>query len=211
MLAGTVESVPAFMDLVQGGFAEAGGWVIVMMMWVGAFGGLMSKMNAFKPISNLVVKLSKNVRQLMFWNGCLSILGNAALADEMAQIVTIGPIIKEIVDENVEGDEESMYKLRLRNATFSDALGVFGSQIIPWHVYMTFYVGIASAIYPLHDFVVTDIIKYNFMAFIAVFSILILTVTGWDRFIPKFALPKEPEVKLKARKLRLVEKQSNQL
>ena len=210
LLAGTVESVPAFMDLVQGGFAEAGGWVIVMMMWVGAFGGLMSKMNAFKPISNLVVKLSKNVRQLMFWNGCLSILGNAALADEMAQIVTIGPIIKEIVDENVEGDEESMYKLRLRNATFSDALGVFGSQIIPWHVYMTFYVGIASAIYPLHDFVVTDIIKYNFMAFIAVFSILILTVTGWDRFIPKFALPKEPEVKLKARKLRLVEKHSNQ-
>ena len=85
-------------------------------------------------------------------NGCLSIIGNAALADEMAQIVTIGPIIKEIVDENVEGDEEDMYKLRLRNATFSDALGVFGSQLIPWHVYITFYAGIASAIYPLHDF-----------------------------------------------------------
>ncbi len=209
LLAGTVESVPAFLELVKGGFAEAGGWVIVMMMWVGAFGGLMSKMNAFQPISKLVVKLSRNVRQLMFWNGCLSILGNAALADEMAQIVTIGPIIKEIVDENVEGDEKSMYTLRLRNATFSDALGVFGSQLFPWHVYMTFYVGIASAIYPLHEFKAMEIIQYNFMAFIAVFSILILTLTGLDRFIPRFALPKEPDVKLKARKLRLVEKQSN--
>ena len=211
LLAGTVESVPAFMKLVQDGFAEAGSWVIVMMMWVGAFGGLMSRMDAFKPISKLVVKLSRNVRQLMFWNGCLSILGNAALADEMAQIVTIGPIIKEIVDENVEGDEASMYKLRLRNATFSDALGVFGSQLFPWHVYMTFYVGIASAIYPLHEFKALEILKYNFMAFIAVFSILLLTLTGLDKLIPRFGLPREPEVKLKARKLRLVEKQSNQL
>ena len=53
-----------------------------------------------------------------------------------AQIVTIGPIIREMVEENVEGSEEDMYTLRLRNATFSDAMGVFGSQLIPWHVYI---------------------------------------------------------------------------
>ena len=31
-----------------------------------------------------------------------------------------------------------MYKLRLRNATFSDAFGVFGSQLVPWHVDLAF-------------------------------------------------------------------------
>ena len=92
-----------------------------------------------------------------------------------------------------------MYQLRLRNATFSDALGVFGSQLIPWHVYIGFYLGILSAVYPLHQFVAMDIIKYNVMAFVAVGSILILTLTGLDRFIPKFALPSEPNVKLKKR------------
>jgi len=35
------------------------------------------------------------------------------------------------------------------------------------------------------------------MAFVAVFSILLLTLTGWDRFIPKFGLPTEPAVRLK--------------
>jgi len=62
----------------------------------------------------------------MFYNGLLCVFGNATLADEMAQIVTIGPIIREMVEENVEGSEEDMYTLRLRNATFSDAMGVFG-------------------------------------------------------------------------------------
>jgi Na+/H+ antiporter NhaC len=195
--AGTVESLPVFLQLVEDGFSEAGSWVIVMMMWVGAFGGVMAKMDAFAPLSALILKISKNVRQLMFWNGILCIGGNAALADEMAQIVTIGPIIKELVDKNVEGSEEDMYKLYLRNATFGDALGVFGSQLFPWHVYIGFYVGIASSVYPLHQFVATDIIKYNFMAFVAVASILLLTLTGWDRFIPKFGLPKEPAVRLK--------------
>ncbi|WP_346846538.1 Na+/H+ antiporter NhaC family protein [uncultured Clostridium sp.] len=195
--AGTVESLSSFLGLVESGFGEAGSWVIVMMMWVGAFGGVMAKMDAFAPISALVLKISGNVRQLMFWNGVLCIGGNAALADEMAQIVTIGPIIKELVDKNVEGSQEDMYKLYLRNATFGDALGVFGSQLIPWHVYIGFYVGIASAVYPLHQFVALDIIKFNFMAFVAVISILLLTLTGWDRFIPKFGLPSEPAVRLK--------------
>lgn len=197
MVAGTVENTHAFLDLMYTGFADAGSWVIVMMMWVGAFGGIMSKMNAFEPLSKLVVKLVRNVRQLMFANGILSVLGNAALADEMAQIVTIGPIIKEITDENVVGSEEDIYKLRLRNATFSDALGVFGSQLIPWHVYLGFYAGIASAIYPLYKFEPIDFITKNYMAVIAVVSILVLTLTGWDRFIPLFKTPAEPDVQLK--------------
>lgn len=202
LAAGTVESVQGFLDLMKSGFEGAGSWVIVMMMWVGAFGGIMGKMHAFEPVSRLIVKLSGSVRQLMFYNGAISILGNAALADEMAQIVTIGPIIRNLTDENVEASEEDMYKLRLRNATFSDALGVFGSQLIPWHVYIGFYVGIASAVYPLHTFIPMDIIKYNFMAMIAVGSILLLTLTGLDRLIPLFGLPAEPNVRLKTKEER---------
>ena len=197
LFAGTVESVPSFLDSMKTGFSDAGSWVIVMMMWVAAFGGIMSKINAFAPLSNLVSKISQNVRQLMFWNGILSIAGNAALSDEMAQIVTIGPILKQLTDDNVVASEEDMYTLRLRNATFGDAMGVFGSQLIPWHVYITFYVGIATAVYPIHNFIPTDIIKYNFMAMIAVGSMLILTVTGLDKLIPLFGLPSEPKVYLK--------------
>ena len=119
-----------------------------------------------------------------------------ALADEMAQIVTIGPIVKDITDENIEASEEDMYKLRLRNATFSDALGVFSSQFIPWHVYVIFFTGIANSVYPLYSFVAWDMMRYNFMAAIAVLSILIFTLTGLDRFIPLFNIPSEPDVKL---------------
>lgn len=197
LTAGTIESVTEFLGLMETGFSDAGSWVIVMMMWVGAFGGIMGKMDAFAPLSRFVAYISKNVRQLMFCNGILCVLGNAALADEMAQIVTVGPIIKNLLEDNVEASEEDMYTLRLRNATFGDALGVFGSQLIPWHVYIGFYVGIASAVYPLHNFVPMDIIKYNFMAMVAVGSLLILTITGLDRFIPLFKLPSEPKVKLK--------------
>lgn len=197
LVAGTVENVSAFLDLMYTGFSDAGSWVIVMMMWVGAFGGIMGKIKAFAPLSNFISRISGSVRQLMFYNGCLCLIGNAALSDEMAQIVTIGPITKQLLEDNVEGDEKDMYTLRLRNATFGDALGVFGSQLIPWHVYIGFYIGIASAVYPLHKFVATDIIKYNFMAMIAVGTILIFTLTGIDRFIPKFALPSEPAVRLK--------------
>ena len=197
-MAGTVGSTTDYLnDLVMKGFADAGAWVVVMMMWVAAFGGIMKVMDAFKPISTLVGKISKNVRQLMFWNGMLSIFGNMALADEMAQIVTIGPIIRNLVEKNVVANEEDMYTLKLRNATFSDAMGVFGSQLIPWHVYIGFYIGIATTVYPLHDFMPMDIIKYNFIAYVAVISMLLLTLTGFDRFIPKFGLPTEPKVRLK--------------
>ncbi|MBC8590158.1 Na+/H+ antiporter NhaC family protein [Wansuia hejianensis] len=197
LMAGTVDSVKAFLGLVYTGFSEAGSWVIVMMMWMGAFGGIMGKIQAFKPLSNLIIKKVRNVRQLMFANGILSIIGNAALADEMAQIVTIGPIIKELTEENVEASKEDMYTLGLRNAIFSDALGVFGSQLVPWHVYVAYFVGISNAVFPLYEFQVFDIMKYNFMAIIAVVSILFLTLTGFDRFIPLFKMPREPEVRLK--------------
>lgn len=197
IIAGTVTNTKEFLDLLTSGFADAGSWVIVMMMWVAAFSGIMRTMDSFRPISKLVVKLSRSVRELMFYNGVLSIAGNAALADEMAQIVTIGPIIRELVDKNVEGSPENIEVLKLRNATFSDALGVFGSQLIPWHVYIGFYLGIANAVYPLQVFTATDVIKYNFMAFIAVSSILFLTLTGLDKFIPNFKLPAEPDVVLK--------------
>ncbi len=197
LFAGTVPSIRNFLDLMYSGFSGAGGSVIVMMMWITAFGGIMGSINAFEPLSRVVRKLSKNIRQLMFYNGIFTILGNVALADEMAQIVTIGPIIKNLVDENVEGFEEDKYNLRLRNACFSNSMGVFGSQFIPWHTYTVFFVGIANVVYPLYNFVPSDIIKYNFLAIITVFSILILTLTGWDRFIPLFKLSTEPDVRLK--------------
>lgn len=200
LAAGTVQSLNSFLELVQAGFESAGSWSVVMMLWIGAFGGIMSSIKAFEPISKFVLKISKSVKQLMFYNGVLCLIGNAALADEMAQIVTIGPIIKEMTDENVEASEEDMYKLRLRNSAFSDAMGVFGSQLIPWHCYMGFYVAICMAVYPLHEFNALDIIKYNYMAIVAVASMLILTLTGFDRFIPLFKLPSEPQVSLKKEK-----------
>ncbi|MFV0516987.1 MAG: Na+/H+ antiporter NhaC family protein [Aminipila sp.] len=200
-MAGTVESLTSYVDLMTAGFAEAGSWVIVMMMWVAAFGGIMGRIDAFAPLSYLVLKVSRKVRHLMTCNAILSLVGNACLADEMAQIVTVGPILKDLLEKNVEADEKSMYTLKLRNATFGDAFGVFGSQLIPWHVYIAFYIGIASAVYPLHTFVALDIIRYNFMAMIAVFSLIILTFTGLDRFVPLFGLPSEPKVRLKKENL----------
>lgn len=195
--AGTVGSFSEYVDLVNAGFADAGSWVIVMMMWVAAFGGIMGKMDAFAPLGTLVLAISNKVRHLLTCNAILSLLGNALLADEMAQIVTVGPIIKNLLEENVDASEEDMYKLKLRNATFGDAFGVFGSQLIPWHVYLAFYVGIASNVYPLHEFKPREFIYYNFMAQIAVVSLIVLTFTGLDRFIPLFKLPSEPDVRLK--------------
>ena len=198
IFAGTVGTFQDFLNEVMAGFADAGSWVVVMMMWVAAFGGIMQKMDAFAPLAALVVKMSKKVRHLLGWNAVLCLLGNAALSDEMAQIVTMGPVIKQIAEENIEAEsEEAMYKIKLRNATFGDAMGVFGSQLIPWHVYLAFYVGIAAGVYPLQKLVPTDFLRYNFMAYIAVGSLLLLTFTGWDRFIPLFKLPQEPVVRLK--------------
>ena len=199
IFAGTTCDIQTFLDdYVFTGIEDAGAWVIPMMMWVAAFGGVMQLMDAFAPLAALIAKMSKKVRHLLGWNAVLSLLGNAALADEMAQIVTIGPVIKQVTEENVVCEsEEAAYKLKLRNATFGDAMGVFGSQLIPWHVYLGFYVGIAAGVYPLVELTNMDFIKYNFMAMIAVASLLILTFTGLDRFVPMFKMPTEPEVQLK--------------
>ena len=194
--AGTVTDIMKFIELVQSSFADAGSWVIVMMLWIGAFGGVMAKMDAFDAIARIVMKCVHSVRQLMFANGLLCLLGNAALADEMAQIVTISPIIRHLTENNVKGSEKSMYKLALRNATFADAMGVFGSQLIPWHVYLAFFVGIIEAVYPMESVTITDMILHNYLAWIAVLSMLLLTLTGLDRLIPLFSLPSEPEVQL---------------
>lgn len=194
--AGTVTTTLDFLDTILEGFADAGSWAVQVMMWVSAFGGVMANIHAFEPLSKLIVKLAKNVRQLLFYNGIFCILGNACLSDEMAQIVTCGPIIKDIAEENVEASEEDMYKLKLRNATMSDAMGVYGSQLIPWHGYMVFYIGMAAGVYPLVEFDAMSIITHNYIAWIAVFSMLLLTLTGWDKFIPLLKTPREPDVKL---------------
>ncbi len=196
---GTVTSVTDFLEFCFTGFSDAGGWSIAMMLWVGAFGGVMNKMQAFDPIAELILRVSKKVRHLMTCNALLCLFGNAALADEMAQIVTISPIIKNLTEKNVEGSPEDMYTLALRNATYADAMGVLGSQLIPWHVYMGFFLGISVSVYPLAENVVTvfGIIKHNYFAWIAVISMLFLTFTGFDRFIPLFKLPSEPQVRLK--------------
>ena len=72
-----------------------------------------------------------------------------AEAHEFMTIVTISPIIKNMTEHSVEGDEKALYKLALRNATFADAMAVFGSQLIPWHAYMAFFIGITYAVYPM--------------------------------------------------------------
>ncbi len=197
-IAGTVESMSSFLDLIYTGFSDAGGWSIAMMLWVGAFGGVMRRMNAFDSVAALIVKTVRNVRQLMFANSLLCLIGNAALSDEMAQIVTIGPIIKDVTEKNVVGSKEDMYTLALRNATFSDAMGVLGSQLIPWHCYMGFFLGISASVYPLASGITAgNVIAHNYFSMIAVGSMLLLTLTGWDRFIPFFRLPTEPQVYLK--------------
>ena len=200
-LCGTVTSLSAFLEFCYTGFSDAGGWSIAMMLWVGAFGGVMNEMRAFDPIALMILRVSKKVRHLMFSNALLCLFGNAALADEMAQIVTIGPIIKNLTEQNVEGSDEDLYTLALRNATYSDAMGVLGSQLIPWHVYMGFFIGISVSVYPLASDVITPfgIISRNYLAWISVSSILFLTFTGFDRFIPLFKIPSEAQVRLKPR------------
>lgn len=94
-------------------------------------------------------------------------------------------------------DEESAYKLRLRLATFTSAMGIYGSQMIPWHCFPVFFAGIASAVYPLASFTPVDIIGHNYLSFIVVGSLLILTFTGFDRFVPMLALPGKDKVRLK--------------
>ena len=157
----------------------------------------MNAMDAFAPVSKLVIKLSRNVHQLMGWCGILCLAGNVALADEAAQVATMSPIIRDIVEKNVECDEKDQYTLRLRLSTFTSAMGIYGSELVPWHWFPVFFAGIATAVYPLRNFTPMDIISQNYMSFIVVGSILLLTFTGLDRFIPMFALPGKDKAKLR--------------
>lgn len=201
LIAGTADFSTWLNNLLYTGFSDAGSWVIVMMIWVSAFGGLMNSMNAFDPLAKLVVKISGNVHQLMGWCGVLCLAGNAALSDEAAQVATISPIIRDIVDKNVEcTDESDNYKLRLRLATFTSAMGIYGSQLIPWHCFPVFFAGIASAVYPLQKFTPVEMIGHNYLSFIIVGSLLILTFTGLDRFVPMLALPGKDRIRLKKSK-----------
>ena len=178
------------------GFESAGSWVVVMMMWISVFGGIMNAMDAFAPLKRLVVKLSENVHHLMGWCSILCLLGNAALADEAAQVSTMSPIVRDIVEQNTVCDSESdAYNLRVKLATFTSAMGIYGSELIPWHCFPVFFAGIASMVYPLQEFTPVDIISKNYTSFIIIGSILILTFTGLDRFIPKFGLPKSARLK----------------
>ena len=198
LFAGTTDFSTWLNELLLVGFGDAGSWVIVMMIWVSAFGGIMNSMNAFAPLSHLVVKISKNVNQLMGWCGVLCLAGNMALADEAAQVATMSPIIRSIVEENVEcTDENDRYRLRLRLATFTSGMGIYGSQMIPWHCFPVFFAGIASAVYPLKAFTPIEIIGHNYLSFIMVASLLIMTFTGLDRFVPMLALPGKDRIRLK--------------
>lgn len=198
MIAGTTDFTAWLEGLLYTGFSDAGSWVIVMMLWVASFGGIMNSMNAFDPLAKLIVRISKNVHQLLGWCGVLCLAGNVALADEAAQVATISPIIRDTVEKNVEcADEEAEYTLRLRLATFTSAMGIYGSELVPWHCFPVFFAGIANAVYPLRSFTTIDIISQNYMSFIIVGSALLLTFTGWDRFIPGFRLPDDSRIKLR--------------
>ena len=188
----------ALENTVMKGFSDAGGWVVIMMMWVALFSGIMNAMNAFAPLERLVVRLSRNVHHLMAWCGVLCLFGNAALADEAAQVTTMSPIVRGIVEKNVDcAEEEDRYRLRLKLATFTSSMGIYGSELIPWHCFPVFFATIATAVYPIREggFSSLDIISRNYMSFIVVGSILLLTFTGLDRLIPNFGLPKSARLK----------------
>ncbi|MGI6257127.1 MAG: Na+/H+ antiporter NhaC family protein [Anaerovoracaceae bacterium] len=194
---GTVGSFGNFLQMLYDSFADAGSWVVIMVMWVIFFGGVMREMGAFKPLAIMCMKLSKKVRHLMFCNAILCIIGNMLLSDDQAQMATMGPVIRDIVDEGIEGSEEDLYNLRCRNAMYGDAIGVLTGELIPWHVCNVYYVGLTAAVYPLVKIVSFDLIPLNFFAWISILSLLILTLTGADRFLPNFGIPREPAVRLK--------------
>ena len=200
LFAGTITLHKWLTVLLLPSFQNAGESVIVMMIWVAAFGGVMNAMNAFDPLSRGVVKMSKTPHGLMGWCGVICLVGNAALADEAAQVATISPIVRELVEKNVETEsEEDAYKLRCRLATFTSSMGIYGSQLIPWHCFPVFFATVVNAVYPMFDEPITplQIISQNYLSFLFVGSILLLTFTGWDRFVPGLALPKNIRLKKK--------------
>jgi len=109
-----------------------------------------------------------------------------------------------MTENTVEATPEQMYRLRLRNSTYSDAFGTIGSQQIPWHGYMIFFTGLAAAIYPLFEFTPLNIISANYFSIISVAFMILLTITGWDNLLPGFKIPIKPEVRLKTSGSRVV-------
>lgn len=198
VIAGTIDFSSWFASdgPIYSGFEDAGSWVIIMVMWVSVFAGIMNAMKTFEPLKRLVVRFSGNVHHLMGWCSVLCLLGNAALADESAQVTTMSPIIRDLVEQNTECDTEAdAYKLRVKLATFTSSMGIYGSELIPWHCFPVFFATIATTVYPIHTFSPLDIIRQNFTSFIMIGSILILTFTGLDRFIPNFGLPESARLK----------------
>ena len=131
----------------------------------------------------------------------ICLVGNAALADEAAQVATISPIVRNLVEKNIETDSEAdAYKLRLRLATFTSSMGIYGSQLIPWHCFPVFFATVVNAVYPMFDSPITpmQIISRNYLGFLFVGTLLLLTFTGWDRFVPGLALPKNMRLKKKS-------------
>lgn len=197
-LAGTVHFSDWFSSNgpIYAGFSDAGSWVVVMMLWVSVFGGIMNAMDAFAPLKKLVIKISHNVHHLMGWCSVLCFIGNAALADESAQVATMSPIIRDLVEQHTECETEAdAYALRVKLATFASSMGIYGSELIPWHCFPVFFASIATMVYPIRQFTPLDIIGHNYTSFIMIASILVLTFTGWDRFIPHFGLPKTVRLK----------------
>ena len=194
-VTGAYTSIGDVMDLIIGGFGDAGSWAVIMLFWAMAFGAVMRQMDAYAPLARWFVKISKNVRQLLVCNGLLCLVVNATLNEEMSQEAAIGPVIRDIVRDNVEASEEDMYQLQLRNAVFTDSVGCMTAELIPWHTGVAYYLGLAVAVYPLYDFGAKDL-YWNFMAIITIVSGYLLTLTGWDRFV-RMKLPKEPDVRLK--------------
>lgn len=196
LLLGYVDSISSVLDLVYGGFADAGAWPVVLMLWVMAMGAVMRSMDAFSVVGRLLTRISNRVRTLISLNGVLCLLGNMALSEDISVISAIGPVIKDVTESEVVGSEEDIYTLKLRNALLNDSIGCHVGTMIPWHATCIYYLGLAAAIYPIHEFVVSELLM-NFMAIISILSLFILTFTGLDRFVPGMKLPEEPAVKLK--------------
>lgn len=196
LMFGYVGSVHEIFDLVYSGIADAGAWPVVLILWVSAFGAVMRSMNAFEAVAKFLLHISGKVRTLICWNGLLCLIGNMALSEDLSTISAIGPVIKGIVEDNVDGSEEDLYKLKMRNALFNDAVGVHAGTLIPWHATCVYYLGLVTAVYPLYQFAVKDLFL-NFMSIISLLSLFALTFTGLDRFLPGMRMPAEPAVRLK--------------
>lgn len=195
---GTVTSIGQVIDFLYYGFSGAGSWCVVTIILVCAFSGIMKKMAVFESISNIYVSRCKKVRELIFCNGLVCLFMNMALCEETAQVATVTPLIKDALEKNVEGSEEDIYKLKIRNAIFSDAVGVMTATLIPWHSGYAYYTSLADSLYPLHKFTYGDML-FNYFCWISIIVVFVFTITGLDRIIPNFGIPKEPAVRIKNR------------